>query len=248
MKNTILKEQEIDLTFFVPCFNEEKNIANTLDAIISAISRTTFTYEIIVVDDKSKDLTKEVVKEYIINSDIKAISLVVNKFNMGLGRNYVDISFISNGKYYMLVNGDNAEPEETIFSIVASLGSADMIIPYFGKNDSRSLSRVYVSKSFTFLINLISGHKIQYYNGPVIHKTFNVMRWSPDTHGFAYQAEIIVKVLDEKGSFSEVMISNLDRNEGSSSAFTAHNLFSVAHSILQIFLRRLRTLIFYRKI
>jgi len=248
MKNTILKEQEIDLTFFVPCFNEEKNIANTLDAIISAISRTTFTYEIIVVDDKSKDLTKEVVKEYIINSDIKAISLVVNKFNMGLGRNYVDISFISNGKYYMLVNGDNAEPEETIFSIVASLGSADMIIPYFGKNDSRSLSRVYVSKSFTFLINLISGHKIQYYNGPVIHKTFNVMRWSPDTHGFAYQAEIIVKVLDEKGSFSEVMISNLDRNEGSSSAFTVKNLFSVAHSVLQIFLRRLRTLLFYRKI
>ena len=248
MKNTILKEQEIDLTFFVPCFNEEKNIANTLDAIISAISRTTFTYEIIVVDDKSKDLTKEVVKEYIINSDIKAISLVVNKFNMGLGRNYVDISFISKGKYYMLVNGDNAEPEETIFSIVASLGSADMIIPYFGKNDSRSLSRVYVSKSFTFLINLISGHKIQYYNGPVIHKTFNVMRWSPDTHGFAYQAEIIVKVLDEKGSFSEVMISNLDRNEGSSSAFTVKNLFSVAHSVLQIFLRRLRTLLFYRKI
>ena len=121
-----------------------------------------------------------------------------------------------------------------------------MIIPYFGKNDSRSLSRVYTSKAFTFLINLISGYKIQYYNGPVVHKKFNVMRWSPDTNGFAYQAEIIVKVLDEKGSFSEVMINNFDRQEGSSSAFTIKNLFSVAHSVLQIFLRRLRALLFYR--
>jgi len=246
MKNTVLKQQEIDLTFFVPCFNEEKNIANTLDAIISAIIRTTLTYEIIVVDDKSQDLTKEVVREYISRNESRSISLIENKFNKGLGRNYIDTSFVSNGAYYMLINGDNAEPEETIFTIISRVGKADMIIPYFGKNDSRSLSRVYTSKAFTFLINLISGYKIQYYNGPVVHKKFNVMRWSPDTNGFAYQAEIIVKVLDEKGSFSEVMINNFDRQEGSSSAFTIKNLFSVAHSVLQIFLRRLRALLFYR--
>jgi len=248
MKTKTFQEQEVDLTFFVPCFNEEKNIANTLDAIISAINRTTLTYEIIVVDDKSQDLTNEVVREYISRNESRSISLIENKFNKGLGRNYIDISFVSNGTYYMLVNGDNAEPEETIFTIISGVGKADMIIPYFGKNDSRSLSRIYTSKAFTLLINLISGYKIQYYNGPVVHKKFNVMRWSPDTHGFAYQAEIIVKVLDEKGSFSEVMINNFDRQEGSSSAFTIKNLFSVAHSVLQIFLRRIRTLLFYRKI
>jgi hypothetical protein len=71
------------------------------------------------------------------------------------------------------------------------------------------------------------------------------MRWSPDTHGFAYQAEIIVKVLDEKGTFREVMIDNLIREEGSSKAFKVRNILAVFHSVLQIFLRRLRKLIFY---
>ena len=120
-----------------------------------------------------------------------------------------------------------------------------MVVPYFGANDSRNFIRFYTSKTFTLLINLISGYKIHYYNGPVIHKTFNVMRWSPDTHGFAYQAEIIVKVLDEKGSFTEVMINNYDRQDGHSKAFTIKNILSVSHSILQIFLRRVRKLLFY---
>ncbi len=248
MKTKTFQEQEVDLTFFVPCFNEEKNIANTLDAIISAINRTTLTYEIIVVDDKSQDLTKEVVREYVSRNESRSISLIENKFNKGLGRNYIDTSFVSNGTYYMLVNGDNAEPEETISRLISRVGEADMVIPYFGANDSRHFMRFYVSKAFTLLINLIGGYKIQYYNGPVIHKTFNVMRWSPDTHGFAYQAEIIVKVLDEKGSFVEVLSMNYDRQVGDSKAFTIKNIFSVTHSILQIFLRRLRSFLFYRKI
>jgi glycosyltransferase involved in cell wall biosynthesis len=245
MKNIILNEKQVDITFFVPCFNEEKNITKTLDVLISSISMTSLTYEILVVDDNSQDSTKEVVIDYISRINSKSIFLIENKINMGLGRNYIDTSFIANGKYYMLINGDNAEPEETISRLIARVGEADMVVPYFGENDSRNITRFYISKAFTFLINLISGYKIHYYNGPVIHKTFNVMRWSPDTHGFAYQAEIIVKVLDEKGSFVEVMIDNYDRQDGHSKAFTIKNILSVLHSILQIFLRRVRKWLFY---
>ena len=247
MKTSELHKHNVDITFFVPCFNEEGNIENTLNEITEAVNETLLSYEIIVVDDKSLDSTKEIVKQYILEHSSKNIFLIENEINLGLGRGYIDTSFIASGKYYMLINGDNAEPKDTILTILSKVGEADMIIPYFGKYDSRSFGRVYASKIFTFLINIIGGYKINYYNGPVIHKTFNVMRWSPDTHGFAYQAEIIVKVLDEKGTYEHVMIKNSDRTEGSSKAFTLVNIFSVAHSILQIFLRRLRTLLFYRK-
>ena len=68
------------------------------------------------------------------------------------------------------------------------------------------------------------------------------MRWSPFTYGFACQAEIIVKVLEEGGSYIEVEIESIDRNEGASKAFAIKNIFSVIHSLLQIFLRRLGNL------
>ena len=73
------------------------------------------------------------------------------------------------------------------------------------------------------------------------------MRWSPDTNGFAYQAELITRILDEGGTFLEIQIKNYDRQEGISKAFQIKNIFSVAHSLLQIFLRRLRFLLFYNQ-
>ena len=242
-----IQANQLDITFFVPCYNEEKNVTKTLNTIISAVNKTKLSFEIVVVDDKSEDLTNEIVKNYIDQNKSKNIILRENQFNLGLGRGYIDTAFFSRGEHYMLVNGDNAEHEETLLKLLNEVGKSDMIIPYFGSNDkdTRHFMRVNLSKAFTLLINFIGGYKIRYYNGPVIHKRFNVMRWSPDTYGFAYQAEIIVKVLDEKGTFQEVMIDNLDREEGSSKAFKIKNILAVSHSILQILLRRLRKLLFY---
>ena len=55
---------KIDITFFVPCCNEEKNIVKTLENIIN--STGDIKYEILVCDDGSKDNTKEIIKNYII--------------------------------------------------------------------------------------------------------------------------------------------------------------------------------------
>ena len=54
---------KINITFFVPCCNEEKNIVKTLENIINSVGN--IKYEILVCDDGSKDNTKEIVKNYI---------------------------------------------------------------------------------------------------------------------------------------------------------------------------------------
>ena len=235
-----------DLSFFVPCLNEEKNIIPTINKIISSTEKFNLKYEICIVDDNSSDNTyQEVVNFKNKNPNIKFL-LIKNKFTKGLGTNYVDVAFLAKGKYYMLVNGDNAEPEDTLILILNQLGKSDMIIPFFSNQDNRSFTRVYLSKIFTLLVNFISGNKIPYYNGPVLHLRYNVMRWSPDTHGFAYQAELITRILSEGATYETVKITNQDRMEGNSNAFTFANILSVFHSLLQIFLRRLRNLLFYR--
>ena len=146
----------------------------------------------------------------------------------------------------MLVNGDNAEPKETLLLILKKFRQADIIIPYFGEYDNRNIIRFFLSRFFTFLVNIIAGYNIPYYNGPVIHLCYNVMRWCPDTNGFAYQAELITKTLDEGATYKTVLIKNKTRLKGKSSAFKIQNILSVIHSLLQIFLRRLKILLFYR--
>ena len=247
MKNqySIRLDSECDITFFVPCYNEEGNIIATFENIVGAAIEAGIAYEILLVDDLSQDNSVRVIESYMQTHPDVPVTLLKNKKNMGLGRNYVEGAYISKGKYYMLVNGDAAEPQETIAAIIQKLNQADMIIPYFDKKDTRKLSRRMLSKFFTFLVDLLSGESLKYYNGPVAHLKHNVMRWHADTHGFAYQAEILTRLLMEGTSYLEVEVPNVDRDSGITKAFTSQNFLAVSHSLAQIFLRRVRRFLYY---
>ena len=54
--------EKITLSIFVPCFNEERNITNTLNNIQNGIIG--INYEILVVDDASKDKTIEMIEKF----------------------------------------------------------------------------------------------------------------------------------------------------------------------------------------
>ena len=113
-------------------------------------------------------------------------------------------------------------------------------------NPPRPPWRTTLSGLFTFLVNLFSGKRVRYYNGPILHLRWNVMRWHPDTDGYAYQAETVTRVLEEGGTFVEVAVSNVTRLYGVSKAFRIQNILSIGHSLFQIFLRHLRGRLFYR--
>jgi glycosyltransferase involved in cell wall biosynthesis len=243
-KNFFRVDSECDITFFVPCYNEENNVISSLENIVEAAIVTDVSYEILLVDDASLDNTASVVEGYIKAHSEIPITFVRNKKNRGLGRNYVEGAYISKGKYYMLVNGDNAEPLEAIIAVVQKLNQADMIVPYFEK-DTRSIGRRMVSSTFTFLVNFLGGQSLRYYNGPVAHLKLNVMRWHADTDGFGYQAEILCRLLMEGASFIEVGVPNTNRVSGVTKAFSFQNFLAVSHSLFQILFRRLRWHLYY---
>lgn len=230
----------IDISFFVPCLNEEDNVAATLDTIVAACRPSGRTYEIIVVDDHSTDRTVSVVREYCHRFPDLPITLLCHDETRGLGRNYLDTAGRSAGRYYMLVNGDNVEPVAAIGRIIRHLGEAEMIIPYFA-HDSRGSGRKTLSRLFTGLINLISGNRLRYYNGPVAHLRRNVAECHVETGGFAYQAEIITTLLRCGAGYLEIEVDNTDRRAGSSKAFRWKNFQGIAGSLWRIVLRRIRT-------
>lgn len=236
-------QDDLDITLFVPCYNEEANVIPTLETIQEAMREVRRTYEIIVWDDCSKDATVPRVEEYIARHPEAPIQLVRNDRNRGLARNYVDCAFAGRGKYYKIVSGDNAEPKEDMVAILSRLGEAEIIIPYL-RNDIRVPGRRFLSRVFTGLVNLLGGFHLQYYNGAALHLRYNVMRWHSDTYGFAYQAEILTRLMMEGASWLEVPINNVESGGRVSKALSFKNLMSVGHSLLQIFLRRLRRIIF----
>jgi len=85
-----MTNNQIDLTLFVACYNEEENIAGTLDVVVAACREVGLTYEIVVVDDASTDKSVEIVQEYQKSHPDIPIILHVNKNNEGWGMNYAE--------------------------------------------------------------------------------------------------------------------------------------------------------------
>ncbi len=233
-------EQEVDISFFVPCLNEEKNIAGTLETIALAVEGSGVRHEVLVVDDCSQDGTVGVVRAHQHTHPEQPVILITSDTHQGLGVNYIRAAKTARGRYYMLVNGDNVERREVITALLSRLGQADIIIPYFGGMDNRPLVRRIISRTFTLLVNLLSGNRIGYYNGAVVHLRENVLRRHPGTKGFAYQAELITLLLARGASYAQVEVPSEERQHGVSKAFRPMNCLSVGHSLIKIGLRRLR--------
>jgi glycosyltransferase involved in cell wall biosynthesis len=231
----------LDLTIVIPCLNEEERIEATLETVRAAMAELVCTYEVLVIDDGCTDGTASVVRKYAEVHPGISIRLYTNGRNLGLTRSYVDGAFRGRGKYYRLVCGDNVEPKETLVAVFGQLGKAEIIIPYHPTVPGKSALRRSLSRSYTAVVNRLSGHKIKYYNGLAVHLRYNVMRWGPYSFGFGFQAELITRLLDEGISYVEVPVMAVHQEKaGRNSALNWRNFLSVSHTLFEISIRRMR--------
>ena len=232
----------VDVSFFVPCYNEERNVAAALDKLRIACEQAGCSYEVLVFDDCSRDRTAEVVQQYRSRNPGMRVRLFRNKRNMGVARNFFEGAFQAEGRYYRLVCGDDVEPVEKHLGLIGMMGKADIVVPYFPHIEGRPWHRHVISRLYTSLVNIASGYRLRYYNGCPLYRRDDVARFHVETSGFGYQAEFLTRLLHEGRSYVEVALPSIDR-EGSGS-LNAKNFLSVAHSLLTIALRRLRVFLF----
>ena len=100
-------KEEVDITIVVTCYNEEAFIVDTLETVVGALHEAGCSYEIVVVDDCSRDNSAQRIRDYIQSHPEHSIQLRVNELNRGLANNYVEAAFLGKGKYYRLCCGDN---------------------------------------------------------------------------------------------------------------------------------------------
>ena len=234
-------KDSVDVTFFVPCYNEAANVAGVLDLIRWVGQEKQLTYEVIVVDDGSSDGTSDMVRQYCQVNGPLPIRLHRNPINRGVGYNYLSWASQARGRYYLLVKGDNDVPREDIAAVVEYRGKADIIIPYVVNQEERALFRQITSDLFTRLVTLLSGHHLRYYNGIALHLRENVERFRSQATGFGYQAELLCRALNAECSYLEIPFRTLAKRRNRSSAFRVSNILSVLGSLCRILAGRVMT-------
>jgi glycosyltransferase involved in cell wall biosynthesis len=221
------------LSFVVPGYNEAENIAETIAEIEAAARDAGIArFEIVVVDDCSKDQTAVIVAA--LAREKSHLKLVRNKQNLGFGGAYKEGVRNATGTYVIMVPGDNAHPKGSILPILAQAGTADIIIPYVTNPGTRSRRRQLLSRCFTGILNLLFGIQIPYFNGTVLHKTDLLRSIEINTNGFAYQAEALVKLIKRGATFASVGVQIDESRKKRTTAFKPKNVYRVVNTIFTL--------------
>jgi dolichyl-phosphate beta-glucosyltransferase len=94
-----------ELSIIVPAYNEEALIANTLDGLRSYMKTRPEGFEIVVVDDGSRDRTVACVQDWQRRNQVD-VQLLVNEANRGKGFSVRHGVMESRGQYILFIDAD----------------------------------------------------------------------------------------------------------------------------------------------
>jgi len=145
------------LSLVVPCYNEAENVQNFHDAVIAAFEGCGYDYEIVFVNDGSRDATLHNLKKLYVQ---QACPVKVVSFSRNFGKEsgiYAGME-IASGDYISLIDADLQQRPEIVRDMVAFLEgnpSYDVVAAY---QDRRGEGKIlsFFKKSFYSIINRLS--------------------------------------------------------------------------------------------
>jgi len=96
------------ISVIIPTYNEEKNIKNTLEATSEVFDGLNYDFELIVVDDGSKDKTYNTVKKYIKENEKVKNKIKIKRYEKNTGKGFA-LKYGTNfatGNYILFLDAD----------------------------------------------------------------------------------------------------------------------------------------------
>lgn len=143
------------VSLIFPVFNEEEAIGSDLRTAIDTLKATDWEWEIIVVDDASRDRTAEIAASF------PEVTLVRHPYNMGGGRARTTGIKKAQGEIMVISDGDGTYPLQDIPRLVEELDSCEMVVGARQK-EAGTLKVLRVPAKFMIrkLAEFVSGAKI----------------------------------------------------------------------------------------
>lgn len=95
-----------DVSLILPCYNEREIFNQSVRRIIKVLSQTDYTWEIIFVEDKSRDNTAALIKKVLEKNARLNLSAIFHQENRGRGQSVKDGFLQAQGKYVGFIDID----------------------------------------------------------------------------------------------------------------------------------------------
>jgi len=229
-----LGEKFFKIIITIPAYNEEKSIAKVLQEINLVMNRTNWSYQILVLDDGSKDNTKEIAIR-------NGATVVSNNINLGLAKTFqreMEICKNLNADIIVHTDGDGQYPPKYIPKMIESiLDGNDLVLgSRFGNgiysgSIGKKLGNQFFAKIFCLLFR------------KNVHDTTTGFRaftkeiaQLPIKSKFTYTQEQLIRTLRGKKKIKEIPIHTRETRESRLFNSIWEYFYRAAITILKIYI------------
>jgi glycosyltransferase involved in cell wall biosynthesis len=206
----------------MPAYNEEANVGAMIEDARSVVSEITEDYEIVVVNDGSKDRTAAVVEEKA--AKYPQVRLVQHPVNLGYGAAVYDGFAAATKELIFFTDGDRQFVLPEIHRLLARLGEADMVVGYRAPRRD-PWARVLYGWGWSTLVTILFG-----YTARDIDCAFKLFKREIittigaeiESRGATFSAEWLVRTKRAGYKIAEVPVTHLPRVAGSQTGARLH--------------------------
>ena len=156
---------KIRLSIVVPCYNEEKRFNSGFNHYFNFLQKQKYSWELIFVNDGSKDKTLDLIKK----SSAKSPYIKIITYSQNHGKGFAICQGVqkANGKYILFSDLDHSVPVDTINSFFSYFEKGfDAVIGSRRVKGAKLLVRQprfreYLGRGFTLLVRIIVDFKIK---------------------------------------------------------------------------------------
>jgi len=142
-----------DVSVVIPAYNEEQAIGATLDAVLAAVSASARRYQVVVVDDGSRDRTGAVAAS-------RGVQVVTHRRNRGYGASLKSGTLAARGAIVLFYDADNQFEPGDIDRMVNELGDHDAALGARTSGSHAPFSRRGGKKLLGWLANYLARTRI----------------------------------------------------------------------------------------
>jgi glycosyltransferase involved in cell wall biosynthesis len=221
------------LSIFFPAYNDAATIPSMVISAFLTVQRITNDFEIIVVNDGSKDHTAELLNE--LQRLYPQVRVITHPQNRGYGA-ALRTGFSSASKEWVFyTDGDAQYDPRELVKLVEALGSNIDVVNGYKIERSDPLHRIIIGRLYHHIVRMIFGFRLR-----DVDCDYRLMRRSifdkvqlTSTSG-TICLEMVKKMQDFRYRFSEVPVHHYHRAHGKSQFFNFPRLFRTGLQLMSL--------------
>lgn len=225
------------LTVLMPAYNEEAGLELGVTSLRTQLVHMDVTYEILIVDDASRDRTGEIADE--LARRFPEVRVVHHPANRGIGGGFITGVAEARGDWLILIPADLAMDPAELSRYLDAAHDADVVVGIRSDRSDYSGWRLLVSWLNIRLIQLLFGMPQRQFNYISMYRLSVLRQMSIEHwHSAFFHAETLIKARDLGYRLVEVEICYVPRASGRASGADARLIMRTLRDMVLFWFRR----------